>query len=233
MSNRKKRNWQLKYLVEWFAAVILIILLIPLFLLIAILEKLDRGSVFYKSIRIGKNGKSFSLYKFRGMKKGAEAQPIITDDLKFVTLENDPRITKLGKILRLGFDELAQLVNVLKGEMCLVGPRPNLRWELKLYDNREKRRLEVFPGITGLAQILDGRKLHIRDNYEIDVRYVESSTIFTDILILLFTIPYSLGFKKFYRRFFKKYLVNIPCQKTLDEISGNIKSPLTKNDVYL
>ena len=229
---KKKRYLWLKYVIEWIVSLVAVVMLSPLFLIIMILEKaLDGGEIFYMSTRIGHKGKEFRLFKFRGMVKGA--QPIITDDLKFITTIDDQRITPLGKILRIGFDELAQLINVLKGEMCLIGPRPNLVWERKLYNSREERRLEVLPGITGLSQILDGRMLHIRDNYEIDVRYVEKSTWLTDLLIIIFTIPYSFGFKKFYKVFFKKYLINIPCQRTIDDLGGKIDKELTKNNVYL
>jgi lipopolysaccharide/colanic/teichoic acid biosynthesis glycosyltransferase len=229
---KNRRCWKLKYLIEWIIALFVTVLLLPLFIIIVILEKFeDGGSIFYISNRIGKNGKPFSLYKFRGMVM--DAQPIITDELKFITIENDPRITKLGKILRLGFDELAQLINILKGEMCIIGPRPNLPWEINLYSSRDKKRLEVLPGITGLTQILDGRSLHIKDNYELDVRYVENSTFYTDILILLFTIPYSFGFKNFYRKYFKNYLEGVATSKHDKEISEKGKMPLTKNDVYL
>jgi lipopolysaccharide/colanic/teichoic acid biosynthesis glycosyltransferase len=228
----KNRNWKLKYSIEWIVAFIAVIILLPLLILIAVLEKIqDGGDIFYVSTRIGLKGKRFKFYKFRGMVK--DAKPIITNDLKFVTVDNDPRITKLGKILRLGFDELAQLFNVLKGDMCIIGPRPNLQWEETLYDERERQRLNVLPGITGLTQILDGRALHIHDTYEMDVRYVENSTILTDLLILLFTIPYSFGWKNFYRKFFKKYLENIPCQRTLDDLSGKIEKKLTQETVYL
>jgi undecaprenyl phosphate N,N'-diacetylbacillosamine 1-phosphate transferase len=227
-----QRYWRLKYVLEWIIAFIAVVILSPLFILIAVLEKLlDGGDIFYVSTRIGLKGERFKLYKFRGMI--SDAKPIITKDLKFVTIENDPRITRLGRILRLGFDELAQLFNVLKGEMCIIGPRPNLQWEETLYDDRERKRLSVLPGITGLAQILDGRALHLRDNYELDVRYVENSNWYTDLLILIFTVPYSFGHKKFYRRFFKKYLENIPCQRTLDDLDGKIEKKLTRDTVYL
>lgn len=229
---KSHRYWKLKYVIEWIIAFIAFVILSPLFILIAVLEKLqDGGDIFYISTRIGLKGKRFKLYKFRGMIN--DAKPIVTEDLKFVTIENDPRITKLGKILRLGFDELAQLCNVLKGDMCIIGPRPNLQWEETLYDDREKKRLNVLPGITGLTQILDGRALHIHDNYELDVRYVENSNFLIDLLILIFTIPYSFGYKKFYRIFFKKYLENIPCQRTMDDIDGKIEKKLTRETVYL
>lgn len=228
----RKRNWIIKYTIEWMICLVAIIILSPLLLLISILEvALDGGKILYISTRIGKNGQKFKLYKFRGMVK--DAKPIITNDLKYVTLKKDPRITPLGRILRLGFDELAQLFNVIKGDMCIIGPRPNLQWEMDLYNEREHKRLKVLPGITGLTQILDGRALHIRDTYELDVRYVENSTWITDLMILIFTVPYSFGFKNFYRMFFKKYLENIPCQRALDDMAGKIKKEITKDNVYL
>lgn len=226
------RNWKIKYIIEWFIALFAVIAILPLLLIIAILEiLLDGGPVFYTSTRVGRHGEEFKLYKFRGMKK--DVKPIISNDLKFITLKNDPRITPLGKILRLGFDELAQLFNILKGDMCLIGPRPNLRWEMDIYNSRERKRLEVLPGITGLAQILDGRTMHILDNYEIDVRYVEESNLFTDIYIILFTLPYSFGLKKFYLPLFRKYLKGLPCQRTKDAIDGTLEIKYTKETVYL
>jgi len=226
------RHWEIKYIIEWIIALLAVILLMPLLFLIALLEKLqDGGDIFYITTRIGLGGRKFNFYKFRGMVKNSK--PIITDELQYITLKDVPMVTCLGKFLRLGFDELAQLINVLKGDMCLIGPRPNLQWEAKLYNEREKRRLDVLPGITGLTQILDGRALHIRDTYEIDVRYVENSTFSTDLLILIFTIPYSFGFRKFYRGFFRKYLENIPCQRALDDMAGKIKKDITKDNVFL
>lgn len=226
------RYWTLKYAIEWIIALVAVLVLSPLFIIIAILEKLqDGGDVFYISTRIGKNGRRFTFYKFRGMVKNA--QPIVSEELKFITLQKDPRITPLGKILRLGFDELPQLMNVLKGDMCIIGPRPNLQWEKELYDERESIRLNVLPGITGLAQILDGRSRHIRDTYELDVRYVENSGWHTDLLILLFTLPYSFGYKSFFRRFFRNYLNGLPCQRALDDIAGKIRKNVDKDSVYL
>jgi lipopolysaccharide/colanic/teichoic acid biosynthesis glycosyltransferase len=227
-----KKNWRLKYLLEWLIAFVAIIILMPLFVLIAVLEKLqDFGDVFYVSNRIGKNGTIFKLLKFRGMRK--DAQPIVTNDLKFVTVKNDARITPLGKILRLGFDELAQLFNILKGDMCIIGPRPNLPWEKELYNERESIRLLVKPGITGLSQVLDGRALHIRDNYELDARYVESSTFITDLKILICTLPYSFGYKSLSKTLLKEFTYDLPCQRTIDDIEGKIEKQFTKDNIYL
>ncbi len=227
-----KRNWKLKYAIEWLIALIAVIILLPLFILIAILEKLqDGGDIFYLSNRLGYKGRIFKFYKFRGMRK--DAKPIVTNELKFITVKNDSRITPLGKILRLGFDELAQLFNILKGEMCIIGPRPNLVWQLDTYDEREMKRLNVLPGITGLTQVLDGRALHIRDNYELDVRYVEHSNFLTDLKIIFFTLPYSFGFKNAPKKYFKKYLEGLPCQRTIDDLAGKIESKLNKDNVYL
>jgi len=230
--SKKTRFWELKYVFEWILALVAIILLSPLLILIALLEKLqDGGDIFYITTRIGKSGRKFTIYKFRGMVK--DAKPIITNDLKFITLKNDPRVTRLGRILRLGFDELPQLFNILKGDMCIIGPRPHLQWEIQMYNIREHKRLQVLPGITGLTQILDGRSLHPRDNYELDVRYVENSRWYTDLLILIFTVPYSFGYLKFYRKFFKNYLENIPCQRALDDMAGLIKKDFNKDNVFL
>lgn len=227
-----QRNWILKYSIEWIIAFTAVIVLLPLLILIALIIKLqDGGDIFYISNRLGYKGKSFKFFKFRGMVK--DAKPIVTEDLKFITVKNDSRVTPFGKILRLGFDELAQLINVLKGDMCLIGPRPNLLWEKDLYDERESKRVNVLPGITGLSQVLDGRTLHVRDNYEIDVRYVENSNLWTDIKILVFTLPYSFGMKRFPKKYFKKYMEGIPCQRTKDDLAGKIKKELNKENVYL
>lgn len=216
----KNRNWKLKYIIEWIEALLAITLLSPLLIFIAILIKIqDGGPVLYKSKRIGRFGKEFTFYKFRGMK--IDVQAIISHEKKYIVFDNDTRLTKLGRLLRLGFDELPQLLNIIKGDMCLIGPRPSMHWDDswgQQYDTREIKRLDVLPGITGLTQIVGGRSLHSRENYELDVRYVENSNIFTDILIFSLTIPYCFGLRYFIRRVFKKYLVNIPCQRTIAEI---------------
>lgn len=203
-----KRVWRAKYLVEWFVAVVGLVLILPLLAVLAVLIKMTSpGPVFYVSDRLGRKGRVFRLYKFRSMYVGVPQ--ITAEDGKVLTLADDPRLTPIGKFLRLGFDELPQLINVLKGDMCLIGPRPDVPWELERYTPRQRRRLEVLPGITGLTQVVGGRELSNAQNYELDVRYVEASTFWTDVKILLCTLPYSLGAKSIGRRCFRRLLDGI------------------------
>jgi len=202
------RCWQAKYVLEWLLAALGFFTVLPLLGLLAIAVKLSSaGPVFYVTERLGRNGKIFHLYKFRSMKTGVG--PVFGTDGKVLTLDNDPRLTSIGWFLRLGFDELPQLTNVLRGEMCLIGPRPDIPPELGRYTSRERLRLFVLPGITGLAQVVGGRGMNNAQNYELDVRYVESSTFFTDLLILVVTLPYSLGLHQVGRRVLGLYLNGI------------------------
>ena len=199
------RLWSLKYAMEWFVALIGAIAISPLLVLLVILVKItSRGSVFYISERLGKDGKVYRLYKFRSMKVGVK--PVLAEDGKVITTDNDPRFTPIGRLLRLGFDELPQLFNVLKGDMCLIGPRPDVLWELERYTPREQTRLLVLPGITGLTQVMGARELSHVQNYELDVRYTTNSSMWTDVLILALTLPYSFGAKKIGRKVFRRFM---------------------------
>lgn len=201
-------RWRWKSSIEWMLAVAGCLAILPLFVVLGILIKLtSRGPVLYVSNRLGRNGRVFHLYKFRSMR--VNAPQIMAADGKVVTDKRDSRLTPIGRFLRLGFDELPQLINVVKGDMCLIGPRPDVPWELERYTPRERLRLAVLPGITGLTQVVGGRELSNADNYELDVRYVERSGFWTDIGILLLTLPYSLGAKRIGRRFFRHYLDGI------------------------
>ena len=120
---------------------------------------------------------------------------ILAADGKVVTLRQDARVTGLGKFLRLGFDELPQLFNVIRGDMCLIGPRPDVAWELERYTPRQRERLQVLPGITGLAAVVGARFMSHTDNYELDLVYVHESSLLMDLKILLLTVPYSLGWE--------------------------------------
>lgn len=199
------RLWNLKYALEWLVTFCSVLAILPMLVLLALLVKVTSpGPVFYVSSRLGRNGRAFRLYKFRSMKTGVSA--VIAPDGKIITAANDPRFTAIGKFLRLGFDELPQLFNVLKGDMCLVGPRPDIPEELERYNSRERLRLLALPGITGLTQVLDGRNLSNADNYELDVRYVTESNFSADLLIVLFTLPYAFGFKSLPKRFLGRFL---------------------------
>jgi lipopolysaccharide/colanic/teichoic acid biosynthesis glycosyltransferase len=143
----------------------------------------DRGPVFYRQTRVGKDGEDFELLKLRTMVVGAETQ-----GAGLAVNRGDSRITKVGRVLRAAsFDELPQLVNVLRGDMSLIGPRPTLRYQVERYDARQRRRLEVKPGITGWAQIHGRAALPWEDRIELDVWYVEHRSPRVDLGILLRT----------------------------------------------
>ena len=176
---------------------LLLLLLSPLFLLIALLIKLeDGGPVFFVQTRVGKWGRHFKMFKFRSMYVNAEqrlqellAQNQHREGVTF-KMKNDPRITRVGKWLRrLSFDELPQLINVLKGDMSLVGPRPPVPREVAMYSAAERRRLMATPGITCLWQIGGRAEIDFSGQVQLDVRYIESQTFWGDVRILWKTIP--------------------------------------------
>jgi len=208
LPRREHRQWRGKIAVEWMLALLGTVMLLPVLAGLAVLVKLtSRGPLLYTSERLGRGGRVFRLYKFRSMR--ADAEQVLAADGKVVTLERDPRLTPIGRFLRLGFDELPQLLNVLRGDMCLIGPRPDVPWELDRYSTRERLRLEVLPGITGLTQVLGGRELNNAQNYELDVRYVERSSLWLDVRILLLTLPYALGARRIGRRCLPGFLEGI------------------------
>jgi lipopolysaccharide/colanic/teichoic acid biosynthesis glycosyltransferase len=143
----------------------------------------DRGPVLYKQRRVGKDGVEFELLKLRTMVVGAETQ-----GAGWAVNKGDPRITRAGRLLRrLSLDELPQLWNVVRGDMSLIGPRPTLRYQVEKYDERQRRRLEVKPGITGWAQIHGRAALPWEERIELDVWYVEHRTPWLEAKILLRT----------------------------------------------
>ena len=140
----------------------------------------DRGPVLYRQRRVGKDGVEFELLKLRTMVVGAE-----TIGAGLAVNEGDPRITKVGAILRrLSLDELPQFWNVLRGEMSIIGPRPTLAYQVERYTPRQRRRLEVKPGITGWAQVHGRAKLPWDERIELDVWYVEHRSFWLDLKIL-------------------------------------------------
>jgi lipopolysaccharide/colanic/teichoic acid biosynthesis glycosyltransferase len=192
--NTSKCEEILKRAIDFFGSIVCIIIFSPVFIVAPILIKLDsKGPVFFKQKRAGKDGKYFAAYKFRSMvynadkisKKDYSAEEL--SDLIFQE-KNDPRITRIGKILRRGFDELPQLFNVLKGDMSLVGPRPEIPEIVKLYDRKEKIRLKVKPGITGLA-IINGRgNITLKETINYDIEYIENWSLWLDLKILIKTL---------------------------------------------
>ena len=143
----------------------------------------DRGPVLFRQTRVGKDGEDFELLKLRTMVVGAE-----TKGAGYAVDRGDSRITRVGRLLRrTSIDELPQLWNVVRGDMSLIGPRPTLRYQVERYDERQRRRLEVLPGLTGWAQIHGRASLSWEERIEYDVWYVEHRDWKTDLLILLRT----------------------------------------------
>jgi lipopolysaccharide/colanic/teichoic acid biosynthesis glycosyltransferase len=157
----------------------------PLLALAAILIKLEsRGPVFYRQRRVGRHGEPFELWKLRTMVPGAE-----TMGAGIYVVEGDTRITRVGRLLRrFSLDELPNLVNVLKGELAIVGPRPTVQEQVDRYTDRQRRRLEVKPGITGWAQINGRTSLPWPERIELDVWYVEHRSLGLDLRILARTV---------------------------------------------
>jgi lipopolysaccharide/colanic/teichoic acid biosynthesis glycosyltransferase len=153
----------------------------PLIALSALAIKLtSRGPVLYRQLRVGRDGVEFELLKLRTMVVGAEHQ-----GTGYAVDKGDPRITSVGRVLRrLSLDELPQLWNVVRGDMSVVGPRPTLRYQVDRYNDRQRRRLEVKPGITGWAQVNGRAALPWADRIELDVWYVEHRSALLDLKIL-------------------------------------------------
>lgn len=147
----------------------------------------DNGSVFYKSYRLGKNKSKFLMYKFRSMKMNAP--DIRNQDGSTYNSENDSRITRVGKILRkTSIDEIPQLINVIKGDMSIVGPRPDTPEALEIYKNDESRKLEVKPGITGYNQAFFRNSIPQVYKFKNDVYYVDNVSFKFDCIIIWKTI---------------------------------------------
>jgi lipopolysaccharide/colanic/teichoic acid biosynthesis glycosyltransferase/glycosyltransferase involved in cell wall biosynthesis len=160
----------------------LTILAIP-FLAIAALIKMDsKGSVFFRQERVSKGGKSFLIWKFRTMENNA-----VNHGLGLNVASNDSRITRIGKLLRFGLDELPQIINVLSGEMSLVGPRPTLRYQVDKYGDFERQRLLAKPGITSLAVVSGRNLLSWNERIKLDVEYVTDWSLWLDVKIIIKT----------------------------------------------
>ncbi|MBI2463908.1 sugar transferase [Candidatus Peregrinibacteria bacterium] len=157
---------------------------LPFSIIICLLIKLDsKGPILFSHPRVGQHGKHFRMYKFRTMHLGTKEEDFAPTD------QNDPRITKIGHFLRkTSFDELPQLWNVLRGEMSLVGPRPEMPFLVEKYTPWQKKRLDVKPGITGLWQILGRKDLPLAENLEYDFYYIKNRSLILDFVIIFKTI---------------------------------------------
>jgi exopolysaccharide biosynthesis polyprenyl glycosylphosphotransferase len=189
-----KRLFDLAYTVVGLVAVA------PLMILTAVAIKLDsRGPVFFRQERVGRHGERFRIFKFRTMVADAEALKDALRDRNeaqegLFKITNDPRVTRVGRLLRkTSLDELPQLLNILKGEMSLVGPRPLVIDEDERVQGWHRRRLELTPGMTGPWQILGPARVPLREMVAIDYLYVANWSLWSDIKILLRTVSYVIG----------------------------------------
>jgi len=163
---------------------VMLLVFAPFFLFVAALIKLDsEGPALFRQKRIGKDGEPFAMWKFRSMR--VDTHPYARSPVG----DHDPRLTRVGRVLRrFSIDELPQLVNVFRGEMSLVGPRPEMPYIVDNYGSFERQRLCVRPGITGLWQISPARAMPIHENLNYDFAYIENQCITLDFIILLRTI---------------------------------------------
>jgi exopolysaccharide biosynthesis polyprenyl glycosylphosphotransferase len=177
-----------KRLFDIFAALTLIVMLAPLWITILTLVKIDSpGPVLFRQKRVGRKGVLFDIFKIRTMHIDASQYDYSPKQ------SMDPRITRIGRFLRrTSLDELAQLINVLKGEMSLVGPRPEMPFIVQQYDARQRQRLQVAPGITGLWQLSADRAYLIHENIHYDLYYIRNRSFFMDFAILLHTVVFAM-----------------------------------------
>ena len=185
-----------KRLLDIVGALFAMLVLAPVMVLIALLVKLEsRGPVMYKSIRIGKDGRPFLFLKFRSMVDGADRNRHSLSHLNEMDgptfkISRDPRVTRIGRLLRVtSIDEIPQFLNVLRGEMSLVGPRPPIPEEVAQYEPWQCRRLDVRPGITCLWQISGRSTLSFKEWMRLDLEYIKHQSFWLDLRILLRTIP--------------------------------------------
>ena len=185
-----------KRIFDIFVSLSMIVILLPLFGVVAAAIRLSsKGPAVFKQGRAGRNGRRFTFYKFRTMR--ADTDPFGASP----KCDEDPRLTKVGRFLReYSLDELPQLYNILKGNMSVVGPRPLYVSQMAEWNQRQRRRLLVKPGLTGLAQISGRGELTREEKLEFDVQYVETASFAQDIKIILATVALLFGRKSIYEK---------------------------------
>jgi undecaprenyl-phosphate galactose phosphotransferase len=208
----QKNSWvfnKLKHAFDALISIPLLFMLSPIFLLVAAAIKIDsKGPIFYRANAVGKNAGNFKMYKFRSMKINQDSaihKKFVTQLIKGkigkeddqgqpLKITEDPRITRVGKIVRkFSLDELPQIINVLKGDMSLVGPRPCLPYEFEIYPDWYKKRVHVRPGITGLWQVTGRSEVAFEEMILLDLFYIYNRTFVLDLQILFETIFVVLG----------------------------------------
>ncbi len=193
----------MKRMLDLLGSFIGLIILCPLFAVIGLLIKIEapQGSVFFRQVRVGQDGKEFHMYKFRSMVANAEdllEQLIDQNEVNgnMFKMKNDPRITRIGKFIRkTSLDELPQLWNVFRGEMSLVGPRPALPREVENYTSYDRQRLQMIPGCTGLWQVSGRNSVGFEEMVELDLTYARERSMMVDIKIIFRTFKVLVGSK--------------------------------------
>ncbi|WP_318246266.1 sugar transferase [Bacillus sp. PS06] len=193
----------LKRVIDLVGSIVGILIVSPILIFVSLLIKIEdpSGPILFSQTRVGKNGKEFTMYKFRSMVTDAEKR--IEDLLKYnevsgamFKMKEDPRVTKIGKFIRkTSIDELPQLWNVLIGDMSLVGPRPPLPREVLEYTKYDSQRLIVTPGCTGFWQVNGRNSVGFNEMVELDLEYIRNRSVFVDIKILFKTVKVLFGSK--------------------------------------
>jgi lipopolysaccharide/colanic/teichoic acid biosynthesis glycosyltransferase len=185
---RKRAYETAKRVFDFGTALALLVFTLPLWAVLATLIRWDsKGPAFFRQARVGRGGKQFDLYKFRSMRVDAPKFGLHPTDA------DDPRVTRVGRWLRrTSLDELPQLINVLKGDMSLVGPRPEMPFIVERYNARHWQRLTVIPGLTGLWQLSADRAFLIHENIQYDLYYIRNRNFFMDLAILLHTAVFAM-----------------------------------------
>lgn len=176
-----------KNIIDLFCGFFIFLLLIPILIILSLFVFFSMGNpIFFKQERIGKNNKPFIMYKFRTMREPKKGENRLLSDAD--------RVTKVGAFLRkTSLDELPEIINVIKGEMSLVGPRPLLDLHLELFSEEQLKRHDVKPGMTGLAQVMGRQSLSFTQRTDLDVKYVENLSLWLDIKIIVKTVLVVLG----------------------------------------
>lgn len=191
----KRFYYAVKRIFDVCASLLALIILMPLMIAVAAAIRFDsKGNVIYSQERVGKNGKIFKMFKFRSMIENADEmveklRHLNEMDGPVFKISNDPRITKIGRFIRkTSIDELPQLINIIKGDMSIVGPRPPLPDEVSKYTEFEKRRLSVAQGLTCYWQISGRSSIAFHEWIQLDLKYIKEQCIITDIKIIFLTI---------------------------------------------
>lgn len=200
--HKRAYYYVIKRTTDILASLIGLIILSPVFLIVSIAIEMDsKGPIIFAQKRIGKNGKVFRMYKFRSMVSNAEKlkKKLLKENEMsgpMFKIKNDPRVTKVGRFIRkTSIDELPQLVNVLKGDMSLVGPRPNLPKEVEQFSNFQKLKLMAKPGLTCYWQVMGRNDIDFEDWMKLDVKYAEDRNVIIDFKLILKTFKVLFGDK--------------------------------------